>query len=169
MKRLRRRASSGFTMFELLVTIGVVMLVTLTLGALLNWLVRAAARTSRGSVELQLAARLAEEFRSDVRQASSFTLAADGKAVTLQDASGPVRYFANGDGRLVRSATGTETIGPLLRDLKFSAGPARPNLLCARWRCAAEAPPESAASEAGSLLVLDTALRAPESVKERAP
>lgn len=165
----RCRAQDGWTLFELMAGISLLMVLLLVTASVVSGLIRMGGRTSRGAVELQLAARFAEQFRTDVRQASACVVAAGKNSVALTVRGKSVWYQHNEDGRVVRTEGAAESRGPLLKHAEFALDPKSPRLLHARWDCAAEAAPELDGSlpEAGCALVLDTFLRAETAAEEQ--
>ena len=160
------RPTRGLTLMELLFTVFLMTaLMLLCLGAI-GGVCRSSARAGRSAVDLMLSARLAEQFRDDVRSARAARVAPGGERVDLDLAAGTVTYRRAASGNLERlSADGNIAVGPNLHAVSFAlqtppAGGLR--LLRCVWTFPAQTGALSRALDgrAGSALVLETALRA---------
>jgi len=169
-------ARRGFTITELTLAVMLLMLFVIMAGVELRAVIRSSAATSTAALELTLAARAAEEFRDDVRRATSAVVAHDGSSVQLRTRTGVFDYSQAGDGRLRRAETNgaaaakpaAGATGPLVCALYFQLEtPAvlgrSMQVLRARWVCASGVAPGKVHGQAdvlpGRTLVLDTALR----------
>jgi prepilin-type N-terminal cleavage/methylation domain-containing protein len=158
------KTKRGFTLIELMCVVVLMLSFMVVVLMQTRAMARSSAQATRGAGQLAQAAKFAELFRNDVRQASEAEVGPRSQTLVLC-VNGETIVYRRAEGRLERVVDGEADSGPMLESIYFAraaqAGSAPP-LLRARWECSADNdtvrqnPKQPAA---GRMLILDTALR----------